>query len=230
MRAILWFLALFSVAVAVALFAGDNQGTITVFWSPWRVDLSLNLVLILLIGAFVLGHLSLRALGALLGLPGKARDWRMQQRERAMHAALLDALSHLLAGRFVRSRRAAQNALTHERALLAMGARIGHAGQLRALSHILAAESAQALQDGAARDQHLKLALEQAAERVGGSQETLEGVLMQAARWALQDRDPQAALARLEELPQGAARRTLALRLRLKAARQSYRTAQAHQY
>ena len=45
MRAALWFLALFGVAVAIALFAGNNQGTVTLFWPPWRVDLSLNLVL-----------------------------------------------------------------------------------------------------------------------------------------------------------------------------------------
>ncbi|MBN9408589.1 MAG: heme biosynthesis protein HemY [Burkholderiales bacterium] len=227
MRAILWFLALFAVAAAVALFAGNNQGTVTLFWSPWRIDLSVNLVVILLIATFVAGHLSLRALAALLGLPGKARDWRMQQRERAMHGAMLDSLSHLLAGRFGRSRRAAQAALAHERALLAMGAKVPHTGQLRSLSHMLAAESAHALQDGAARDQHLHLAIEQAAERSGGNPETLEGIQLQAARWALHDRDPQAAFDRLEELPQGAARRTLALRLRLKAARHTRRTAQA---
>ena len=48
MKAALWLLALFGVAVAIALFAGNNQGTVTVFWPPYRVDLSLNLVLLLL--------------------------------------------------------------------------------------------------------------------------------------------------------------------------------------
>ena len=37
MRAALWFLALFGIAVAVALFAGNNQGTVTLFWPPHRV-------------------------------------------------------------------------------------------------------------------------------------------------------------------------------------------------
>ena len=60
MRAALWLLALFAVAAAVALFAGNNQGTITVFWPPWRVDLSLNLVLVILLAAFALLHLALR--------------------------------------------------------------------------------------------------------------------------------------------------------------------------
>lgn len=42
---------------------------------------------------------------------------------------------------------------------------------------------------------------------------------MRAARWALDDREPDAAMAWLRQLPQGAARRTLALRMKLKAAR-----------
>ena len=66
MKAALWLLALFGVAVAIALFAGNNQGTITVFWPPHRVDLSLNLVLLLLFAAFVFIHAVLRALSALL--------------------------------------------------------------------------------------------------------------------------------------------------------------------
>ena len=53
MRAALWLLALFGVAVAIALFAGNNQGTVTLFWPPYRIDLSLNLVLLLLVGGFV---------------------------------------------------------------------------------------------------------------------------------------------------------------------------------
>ena len=52
MRAALWFLALFGIAVAVALFAGNNQGTVTLFWPPYRVDVSLNLALLALVGAY----------------------------------------------------------------------------------------------------------------------------------------------------------------------------------
>ena len=66
MRAALWLLSLFGMAVAVALFAGNNQGTITVFWPPYRLDLSLNLVLLLLALLFVTLHLALRALAALV--------------------------------------------------------------------------------------------------------------------------------------------------------------------
>ncbi|VWX56478.1 Heme biosynthesis protein HemY [Burkholderiales bacterium 8X] len=228
MRAALWFLALFGVASAVALFAGNNQGTITVFWPPWRIDLSLNLVLMLLLAAFVLVHLALRGLSALFSLPRQARQWRLQQRERSLNAALLDALSQLLAGRFSRARKAAQAALAQERMLAAQDAALPQAPQIRVLAHLLAAESAQALQDRPGRDTHLQLALNESSERVAGlGNETREGVQLRAARWALDDRDPAAALVRLEELPQGAQRRTLALRLRLKAARQARQSLQA---
>lgn len=228
MRAALWLLALFAIAAAVALFAGNNQGTITVFWPPWRVDLSLNLVLLLLAGAFVLLHGALRALSALFSLPVQARQWRMQQRERALHGALLDALTQLLAGRFARARKAAQTALVQEDALAALGTRLPQAQQVRALAHLLAAEGAHALQDRAARDEHLQLGLADTQLRATGAvPETREGLQLRAARWALEDRDPDAALARLGELPQGVQRRTLALRLHLKAARQHGRTLEA---
>ena len=225
MRAALWLLALFGVAVAIALFAGNNQGTVTLFWPPYRVDLSLNLVVLLLFAAFVFLYAALRALSALFDLPRQALRWRTQQKERAMHASLLDAFSHLLAGRFIRARKSAQAALGQERSLSSGGQEVGNASQVRTLAHLLAAESAQALQDRASREEHLKQALEQAASR--DAQETREGALMRAARWSLDDREPQAAMAWLKGLPQGAARRTLALCIKLKAARLAQQTAEA---
>ena len=105
-----------------------------------------------------------------------------------------------------------------------MGARAA-AGRVRTLAHLLVAESAQALQDKPARDEHLQLALQQAAER--DAQEMQEGALMRAARWSLDDHEPHAAMAWLKDLPQGAARRTLALRMKLKAARLARHTGEA---
>jgi HemY protein len=225
LRAALWLLALFGVAVAIALFAGNNQGTVTLFWPPWRVDVSLNLALLVLVGAFVLLHVALGALSALFDMPRQALRWRTQQKERAMHAAMLDAVSHLLSGRFIRARKSAESALGQERSLAGGGHAPANGAQLRTLAHVLAAESAQSLQDRAAREEHLKLALEEGAAR--DAQETREGALLRAARWSLDERDPEAAVAWLRELPQGAARRTLALRIKLKAARLARQTADA---
>lgn len=228
MRAALWLLALFSVAVAAALFAGSNQGTVTLYWPPYRVDLSLNMVVLLVVGGFVTVYAALRALAALLELPHQARRWRVQQKERAMHAALLDALTHLLGGRFLRSRKAAVAALAQEKALAAAGEAVPHGHRLRTLAHIIAAESSHALQDRATRESHLHDALQQSpAQGTVNEQEIREGAQMRAARWSLDDRDAGAALERLAALPQGAARRTLALRIKLKATRLAQQTQEA---
>lgn len=228
MRAAIWFLALFGVASAVALFAGNNQGTVTVFWPPWRIDLSLNLVVLSLLAVFVFLYVALRAISALLALPRQARQWRLQQKERALHMALLEALTQLLAGRFSRARKAAQSALAQQRTLEALDAHLPQAQMVRVTAHLLAAESAQALQDRASRDAHLQLAINDSVERSGGtSLETHEGAQLLAARWALSDRDAPAALEWLAQLPQGARRRTLAQRLHLKAARLDGRTREA---
>jgi HemY protein len=220
MRAALWLLGLFGAAVAVALFAGNNQGTVTLFWPPYRVDFSLNMVVLLLVGGFVTLHAAFAGLNALLTLPRQAARWRQQQKERAMHAALLHALAHMLSGRFLRSRKAAQTALTQESALAASGASLAHARQLRALAHFIAADSSHALQDRATREEHLRQALEQAPANGNPQEQSIrEGLQMRAARWTLDDRDSEGALERLAALPQGAARRTLALRIKLKASR-----------
>ena len=160
MRAALWFLALFGAAVAVALFAGNNQGTITVFWPPWRVDLSLNMVVLLLLGGFTLLYAALRGLSKLLQMPVRARLWRLQQKERAMHGALLDALSQMLAGRFLRARKAAESAIAQAGALDDAKHRLPHGTQLRTLAHLVAAESSHALQDKSTREAHLQQALD----------------------------------------------------------------------
>lgn len=233
MRAALWLVALFAVAVAVALFAGNNQAAVTLFWPPYRVDLSLNLSLLLLVGLFVLIHLALRALAAVVSLPTQARRWRAQQKERAMYGALMDGLAHLMAGRFIRAARSAELALQQEQGLAQLvnelGADSGHspqrAAQLQALAHLVAAESAHALQNRSLRDQHLAQALQPPAQRQ--AVETREGIELRAARWALDDRDPATAIERLARLPLGVSRRTLALRLRLRAARQAHSTADA---
>ncbi len=233
MRAAFWLLALFAIAAASALFAGNNQAVVTVFWPPHRVDVSFNLAIFLLVGFFTLIYLALRALTAVTTLPSQARAWRAQQKERAMYGALMDALAHQLAGRYIRATRSAQNAITQEQSLSRLALETGQvpgystvrASQLQSLAHLLVAESAQSLQNMALRNEHLQLALQSSAPR--HAQEVREGVQLRAARWALDDTDAARALDALAQLPQGAGRRTLALRLKLRANRQLKQTAQA---
>jgi HemY protein len=219
MRVAIWLLTLFAVAVVVALFAGNNQGTVTVYLPPYRVDLSLNLVLLVLAVGFVILHLALRALDALLTIPQRAHDWRLVQRERTIYASLLDAWFHLLSGRFVRARKAAELVVSIEESMQRSGEKLPHAGRVRGFAHMLAAEGAHAVQDRTRRESHFDQALAQVAKR--DVQDAREGVQMRAARWALDDKDAGAAMQWLDQLPVGAARRTIALRLRFKAARLS---------
>ena len=221
MRAALWLIGLFAVAVAAALFAGSNQGSVTLHWPPYRIDFSLNMVVVLLLLAFVLVYGALRGVSAMFELPRQAKRWRIQQKERAMHGAALDAVTQLQAGRFVRARKAALSALAQEQALQDSGAAIPNGLPLRVLGHVLAAESSHALQDQAQRDQHWELAMQEAtAPQARNLPELAEGTQLRAAQWALDDHNAHGAIEQLARLPQGAARRTLALRLKLKAARQ----------
>src|SRR5437763_165447 len=104
MRSVLWLLALFGIAVAVALFAGNNQGTVTLFWPPWRGDLSLNLVLPAPVGAFVLLHFALGALGALVarGSRPRRRD-RLAEGDAAGRGAAHAGAAHEAEGRAARA-------------------------------------------------------------------------------------------------------------------------------
>jgi len=225
MRVSLWLLALFAAAVAAALFAGSNPGSVTVFWPPYRIDLSLNLVLVVVLVTFLLVHLALRALSALFSIPREARMWRQRQRERGMQLALLDAYGQLIAGRFVRAKKAAETVVEQVGHLGSGDDKLTYAGQLQSIAHLLAAEAAHSLQDRTSRELHYRAALEQATH--GLAPEASEGARLRAARWALDDRDASLALQILDDLGQGPGRRTLALRMRLKAARMAGRTIMA---
>ena len=228
MRFALWLISLFAVAVAGALLAASNPGTVTVFWPPYRIDLSLNLVVLVLVGLLVTVHVAHRALSALLELPRQAQRWRLLQKERAAHGALLDAMAHFMAGRFLRARKSAEGVIEREMALTQAGAPLPHATALKTLAHILAAEAAHALQDSGLRQQHLQSALLEAEAGPTALRQTLkEGSLLRAARWSLDDRQAQDSLTWLDQLPQGVARRTVAMRLRLKASRLAHQPAQA---
>lgn len=215
MRSVFWFLALAAAAIALALLVGDNDAGVTVFWFPYRIDLSFNLVLFGALGAFVLFHLGLRGVAALRELPRQARRWRLQQLERGATGAVLDALAYQLAGRFVRAQSSAQHALNQ---LQGSDSHLfAQRDQLTVLAHLLAAESAQALHDPTRRDRWLAGALD--SEAAKHAHVAREGALLRAADWALEERNAELAANRLAALPQGAARRIGALRLKLRLAR-----------
>ena len=223
MRLALWFVALFSVAVAVALGLSQQVGTVTLFVPPYRIDFSLNLVLISLATLFALLYLALRSLLGLWVLPEQARRWRVQQRERNAQSLMLNAQIGWMTGRYLRARKAALQGLAHVDGLLSAEDGVSPSNSLllmRSVLHLLAAESAHVLRDEKARDEHLQQVF-QPHPALGSSlrNEVQDAARLSATRWALHDRDERSAHQYLSQLPQGTARRTLALRLRLKADR-----------
>jgi len=228
MRAALWLLSLFALAAAGAWLAGHNHGTVTLFLAPLRVDVSLNLAALSVLLVVLVVVLAQKALAALLSLPKQAHRWRVQQKERAAHADLLDAMGHFMAGRFLRARKAAESVLDKEDHLRDVGVELDHAVSLRSVAHIMAAEASHALQDRDRRQHHLAQAVMHAQQGHSVQRQTLtEGVQLRAARWLLDDRDAQGSLDRLKELPPASGRRMVAMRLQLKAARLAGQPAQA---
>jgi len=214
MRSIIWFLLLAVAAVVAAVTFGRNDGLVSIFWGGWRADLSLNLFVI---GGLVLGALALfaaQAVVTLVTLPQRASEWRALRRERAAQAALREALAEFFSGRFSRSHKAARRALD----LHADGANTDH--EFAVLAHLLAAGSLHRLSDRPRRDEQLAQ-LHTVLRDGQGPRRADDGARLLAAEWALEDRDAARAMALLADLPPGVARRTHALRLKLRAARQS---------
>ena len=214
MRSVIWLLLLFAVAVVAATTLGTNDGIVSVYWGEWRLDTSLNLFLLALIGTcFVLVSV-IQALSSLTGLPRRAHEWRVARRDRTAQAALRDALAQYFGGRYSRAQTAAQKAL----AIQADTPDLTQDDEFTVLGHLLSAGSAHRLQDRAKRDEQLKRALELSRTSFA-ARSAEEGARLLAAEWALDDRDAERALDLLAELPPGVARRTHALRLKLQATR-----------
>ena len=213
MRGVVWLILLFTVAVVAATALGRNDGLVTLVWSGWRAELSLNLFIVLMIGACLLLMAALRAVDALLSLPRRASEWRELQRERAAQAALREALAEFFGARYSRAHKAAQRTITIQDDSRTLG---GDA-ELRVLAHLLAAGSLHRLQDRPRRDALLSRI--EGDLRSGKARAAAEGASLLIAEWALDDGDADKALALLAALPPGLGRRTQALRLRLRAAR-----------
>jgi HemY protein len=212
MRGVIWLTLLFAAAVVAALTLGRNDGLVSLFYGGWRVDLSLNFFLVLLVAGCAVLYFALHSLHSLLSLPQRAREWRLAQRDRGAQALLREALMHLWSGRYARAQKATQRLLL----LQTRNPELQADGSALSLAHLLAAEAAHKLQDRAQRQEQFDAALRE-AEQLGRDHQ--DAARLQAVSWALDDREPERALALLAELPAGTSRRTLALRQRLQAAR-----------
>jgi HemY protein len=130
MRIFLWLFALFAAAIASAVSARFNPGNVVLFYPPYRVDLSLNFFLLLLVLLFVLVYGVIRAIRTTRRMPARVAAYRRQKREREGNKALRESLKALFEGRFGHAEKAAKRATDlPENAGLAglIGARAAHA-------------------------------------------------------------------------------------------------------
>ena len=111
MRVLFWFLLLACAAVAIALAARLTTGYALFVAPPYRVELSLNLLLPLVAGGFIAGYVLLRIVRRALGLPEEVRLYRQRQHQERARAKQDAALVAMLEGRFGRARQFAEEAL-----------------------------------------------------------------------------------------------------------------------
>lgn len=133
MKGLFWVLALFGLAVAVALGARVNEGYVLLVFPPYRAEVSLNLFILALLALFLLLYGALRALSATFGLPQRVRKYRERRRREKAGLVFQDAVRLLFEGRFGQAMKKAGEAY--------------EAGTAKGLSALIAARAAQRLRE-----------------------------------------------------------------------------------
>ncbi|MBC3885034.1 heme biosynthesis HemY N-terminal domain-containing protein [Undibacterium griseum] len=129
MRIFIRLLILFSLAVGLAIGARFNPGNVVLFFPPYRLDLSLNLFLFLLLVLFVACFLVLGAINSARKMPKKVAAYRHSKKERDSNKALRESIRTLFEGRFGYAEKAAIRAaeLPENASIAALiGARAAH--------------------------------------------------------------------------------------------------------
>lgn len=196
MRALLWLVGLFGLAAALALGARHNEGFVLVVLPPWRVELSVNLAVFLLVAAFIAVYLAVRSVFALFELPARVAAYRAQVAREKSFRVFQEAFRMLFEGRYGRALRKAREAW--------------EGGAAPGLAALVAARAAQRMR----RNDDQAFWLEEAS-RIDPD--------VQAARWMLEaemhldNREFAAALDALAHLQRSAGRHIAALRIELRA-------------
>lgn len=135
MRSLLWLLTLAALATGLALAARYNDGYALLVLPPWRIELSLNLSIVLLIGGFTVGYLLLHSIASVLRLPASVREFRARRARAKADHALREAVLLWQEGRFGHAIKSAELAFD--------------AGHSPGLAALIALRAAHALRDEA---------------------------------------------------------------------------------
>lgn len=196
MRGLFWLLVLFALAVGLSMAMRFNDAYVLVVLPPWRVEVSLNLALAAIAGAFLLLYGALRGISLTLSLPGRVRAFRETRRKEKAAAVFQEAVRLLFEGRFGHALRKAAEAHA--------------AGEAPGLAALIAARAAQRMRE----PQKQEAWLDRATQDDG---RTEAARLMLEAEMYLDARRFEDAVAVLVRLQQVAGRHIAALRLELRA-------------
>ncbi|MEO8007311.1 MAG: heme biosynthesis HemY N-terminal domain-containing protein, partial [Betaproteobacteria bacterium] len=141
MRALLWVLGLFAVAVALVIAARYNNGYVLLVLPPWRAEISFNLAILLALSVVFIAYVLVRTIIITATMPSRVRAFLKRRKENRAREAFNEALVNFFQGRFGRAEKAAAAALK--------------AGESPALSAMLAARAAHGMRDYATRDKYL---------------------------------------------------------------------------
>lgn len=199
MRTLIWLIGIFAIAVSVAMVAGVNDGYVLLVAPPWRVQLSLNLLVVIVVLGFALGYAVIRLVSRTLQLPTRVAQWRDRRRRERAGRALTDSVNALFEGRFSQSLKSASRAYE-----------IGEGASMAAL---IAARAAHALHD----EPRYREWLGQAAKAEQGASGEVAR-LMTEAELAVEGQRYDEAATRLASLREGGHRHIAMLRLEARVA------------
>lgn len=192
-----WVIALFAIAVGLVTAARYNDGYVLVVLPPYRVEIALNLLLVLLAGGFIVLYSVSRLVTGAVMMPSRVRQYRLARRRDKAQSSLLAALEGYFEGRYARAEQSALQSIA--------------LGENTRLAAIVAARAAHELRAYDRRDAHLtRVALDAPEE------DPLR--VITEAELLLEQHRPQDALDLLKTLPR---KHTAALRLELKAQQQT---------
>lgn len=195
MRHFLVGVLVFAAAVGLALTLSADPGNVVVFYPPYRLDLSLNLFLLLEIVAFIAVYVLIRLVRKTFQMPQRVALYRQRQSERRAERALRNAVQAHFEGRYGHAEREASEAQ--------------ELAETAGLASLVAARSAHRMHEYGRRDEWLRRAEADPALRTAK--------LMTEAECLVDAREGTRALAVVEELHATGARHIQSLRLALKA-------------
>lgn len=111
MKLLIWLFVILSIAVGISLVAGSSDGYVLLVQPPYRIELSVNVLILLMLLAFFSFHGILRLTHYTLQLPARVKAYKQQQRQKEAHAALIEGLHALVEGRYSKAEKTAAHAL-----------------------------------------------------------------------------------------------------------------------